>query len=389
MHQALSNDAATVIKQAVTLARRRGHAQVTPLHVASTMLSSSSGLLRTACLQSHSHPLQCKALELCFNVALNRLPTSTSSPLLGHHSHPHPSISNALIAAFKRAQAHQRRGSSDTQQQPLLAVKIELDQLIISILDDPSVSRVMKEADFSSTEVKTNVEQVVSLDLCSKTKEDNHSNPTTTTISPLFQVGDRLPILGTSPDVSKVIESMMNIKKRNTIVVGESAAAVECVIRGVKAKFENKDVPELLKDVKFTNLPSHILPNLSRDEIDRKLTEIRSLICDSHLTKTGLILFIGDLKWFSDSWTESNRIDTDHQRIIRNIHRRYHPLEHMVLELGKLATSYSRLWIMGVASFQTYMNCRNGHPSIQTLLDLHAVTIGSDSLSLRLNTERY
>ncbi|RWV86486.1 hypothetical protein GW17_00051616 [Ensete ventricosum] len=46
------------------------------------MLSSSAGLLRAACLQSHSHPLQCKALELCFNVALNRLPASSLSKSL-------------------------------------------------------------------------------------------------------------------------------------------------------------------------------------------------------------------------------------------------------------------------------------------------------------------
>lgn len=37
-------------------------------------------------------------------------------------------------------------------------MKVEIDQLIISILDDPSVSRVMKEAGFSSTNVKFNLE---------------------------------------------------------------------------------------------------------------------------------------------------------------------------------------------------------------------------------------
>ena len=37
-------------------------------------------------------------------------------------------------------------------------MKVEIDQLIISILDDPSVSRVMKEAGFSSTNVKSNLE---------------------------------------------------------------------------------------------------------------------------------------------------------------------------------------------------------------------------------------
>lgn len=175
VQQALTPEAVNIVKQAVSLATRRGHAQVTPLHVASSMLASSASLLRRACLQSHSHPLQCKALELCFNVALNRLPASSSSPLLGPHS-PLPSLSNALVAAFKRAQAHQRRGSIENQQQPILALKIELEQLIISILDDPSVSRVMREAGFSSTQVKNNVEQAVSLAVSPQSPGTKHPN---------------------------------------------------------------------------------------------------------------------------------------------------------------------------------------------------------------------
>ncbi|KAJ4903698.1 Double Clp-N motif-containing P-loop nucleoside triphosphate hydrolases superfamily protein [Raphanus sativus] len=157
IQQSLTHEAANMVKQAMALARRRGHAQVTPLHVASTMLSASTGLLRTACLQSNTHPLQCRALELCFNVSLNRLPTSTGSPMLV------PCISNALVAAFKRAQAHLRRGSLENQQQPILAVKIEPEQLVVSILDDPGVSRVMREAGFSSPHVKSKVEQSVSV----------------------------------------------------------------------------------------------------------------------------------------------------------------------------------------------------------------------------------
>ena len=158
----------------MTLAKRRGHAQVTPLHVAHTMLAASNSLLRIACLQSGSRPLQCKALELCFSVALNRLLASNPSvPLLGPPAHSpdqSPSFSNALIASFERAraQAHQCGGSIDYQQQPhLVPVKIELEQLIVSILDDPSVSLAMREAGFSITQVKNKVEQAVPLNVCS------------------------------------------------------------------------------------------------------------------------------------------------------------------------------------------------------------------------------
>ncbi|GJN21245.1 hypothetical protein PR202_gb08706 [Eleusine coracana subsp. coracana] len=93
VQQALTPEATAVVKQAVSLARRRGNPQVTPLHVASAMLqhqhhhgssSSSMGLLRAACLRSHSHPLQCKALELCFNVRALACHDGDGVWLVGH-----------------------------------------------------------------------------------------------------------------------------------------------------------------------------------------------------------------------------------------------------------------------------------------------------------------
>ncbi|KAK9291181.1 hypothetical protein L1049_009369 [Liquidambar formosana] len=391
VQQALTAEAASVVKQAVTLARRRGHAQVTPLHVANTMLAASSGLLRTACLQSHSHPLQCKALELCFNVALNRLPASTSSPMLSPHSHQHPSISNALVAAFKRAQAHQRRGSIENQQQPLLAVKIELEQLIISILDDPSVSRVMREAGFSSTQVKSNVEQAVSLEICSqntpppassnKSKESSTHLALSQSTTPMGQIGvkvakPRVSDQVTNEDVVSVIESLMNKKKRNTVIVGECLSIIEGVVRGVMDKVEKGDVPEILRDVKFMSLPLFSFVRLSREEVEQKIGELRSLV--KSCVGRGVVLFMGDLKWTSEYRASCGEQGRSY----------YCPVEHMIMEIGKLVCGVGenngRFWLMGMASFQTYMRCRRGHPSLETVWGLHPLTIPADSLSLSL-----
>lgn len=103
----LTPAALDVLKHAVTEARRRGHPQVQPLHVVSMLLTHAESRLRQACMLSHPHNSQaaeCRALEVCFNVALDHLPQSalaaTSQPIL----------SNALMAALKRAHAHQRRG---------------------------------------------------------------------------------------------------------------------------------------------------------------------------------------------------------------------------------------------------------------------------------------
>ncbi|CAL5357005.1 unnamed protein product [Camellia sinensis] len=386
VQQALTPEAANVVKQALTLAKRRGHAQVTPLHVANTMLAPSTGLLRTACLQSHSHshPLQCKALELCFNVALNRLPASSSSPMMGPHSHSqHPSISNALIAAFKRAQAHQRRGSIENQQQPLLAVKIELEQLIISILDDPSVSRVMREAGFLSTQVKSNVEKVVSLELCSQTPlPTNNKSKENNNLLVGGKVGrPRASNQARNEDVMSVIENMMNKRRKSIVIVGECVATLEGVVGGLMDKVDNKgsEVPEALREVKFISLPLFSLENRSREKVEEKLGELSFLV--KSCVEKGVVLYLGDLKWI----TEYRARSEDHPGT-----GYYCPVDHMVMELGRLVCGVGesgRFWLMGIATFQTYMRCRTGCPSLETVWGLHALTIPDGSLSLSLIPE--
>ncbi|XP_027364635.1 protein SMAX1-LIKE 3-like [Abrus precatorius] len=386
--QALTPEAATVVKQAVNLATRRGHAQVTPLHVASAMLATSTGLLRKACLQCHSHPLQCKALELCFNVALNRLPASTSSPLLGPQ-YCTPSLSNALVAAFKRAQAHQRRGSIENQQQHILALKIEVEQLIISILDDPSVSRVMREAGFSSTLVKSRVEQAVSMEVCSQKAPDRSQSKESTkpqvlgggNVSPsrpFGQVGGSFikPLDHVNnEDVTSVLSELVK-RRRNTVIVGESVANAEGVARGVMERFEVGNVPGDLRYVQFVSLPLIYFRNISKEEVEQKLVEVRSLV-KSYVGR-GVILYLGDLKWLFEFWSNYCEQKTNY----------YCSVEHMVMELKKLVSGSgesSRLWLMGIATFKTYMKCKLCHPSLETIWDLHPFTIPVGSLNLSLN----
>ncbi|KAJ6690639.1 hypothetical protein OIU85_006850 [Salix viminalis] len=393
VQQTLTPGAVSLVKQAFNLARRRGHAQVTPLHVASTMLASSTGLLRRACLQAHSHPLQCKALELCFNVALNRLPASTSSALLGPQS-SYPSLSNALVAAFKRAQAHQRRGSVENQQQPILALKIEIEQLIISILDDPSVSRVMREAGFSSTQVKNKVEQAVSLEICPHQSSVTVSSQSRECTKPQFLTASEpqsLPpsqfgIIHGKPldqvgndDVMSVLNALVR-KKRNTVITGECLATAESVVRGVMEKVERGEASGDLRSARFINLPLFSLRSLSKEKLEQKLVELRCTV-KSYMSN-GVVLYLGDLKWISDFWSSYGE-----QR------RRYYcTVDHIITELKNLVHGFSetgRLWLMGIATFQTYMKCKAGHPSLESMWELYPVTIpiGSLSLSLKLDSD--
>lgn len=399
VQQALTAEATSLVKQAVGLAKRRGHAQVTPLHVASAMLATSTGLLRKACLQCHSHPLQCKALELCFNVALNRLPASSPSPLLAPH-YPNPSFSNALVAAFKRAQAHQRRGSIENQQQPILALKIELEQLIISILDDPSVSRVMREAGFSSTQIKIRVEQAVSLEICSQTSTPN-SQSKESSVKPLglvSHVSQPPPTIPNShqfsasvskpfdqirhEDVNNVLSVMLN-KRKNTVIVGECLATAEGVARGVMEISERGNTASVnFGYLQFISLPLFSLRNISKEEAEQKLMELRFIV-KNHMGR-GVVLYLGDLTWVSEYWSST----CPQQR-----RSSYFGIEQIIMEIKRLVSgvgdnNMGRFWLMGISTFQTYMKCKAGNPSLEAIWELHPLTIPVGSLSLSLKFER-
>ncbi|KAK6139797.1 hypothetical protein DH2020_026473 [Rehmannia glutinosa] len=423
--QTLSAEAASVLKHSLTLARRRGHAQVTPLHVAATLLSSRASLLRRACLKSQPHqpshhPLQCRALELCFNVALNRLP-ATPGPLL----HAQPSLSNALVAALKRAQAHQRRGCIEQQQQqpPLIAIKVELEQLILSILDDPSVSRVMREAGFSSTAVKNNLEDtnnsVSSVFQCYNTSGGIYSTPNSPPTeshrdhvlnsstfwhsshllsyaseqNPNFLFSpQKKPIISDASsslkeDVHVVFDVLLRKKRKNTVIVGDTLSMAEGVVAEVMGKVERGDnIPEDLKSVHFIKFQFSSVPLrfMKKEEVEMNVSDLKRKVDSFASSGGGVIIYTGDLKWTVDHSGD------DERELGNNV---YSPVDHLIAEIGKMVSWYNnnssssntRVWLMAIANYQTYMKCQMKQPPLDVHWSLQAVSVPSGGLGLSLN----
>ncbi|XP_040378834.1 protein SMAX1-LIKE 4-like [Oryza brachyantha] len=467
IHQSLTAEAAAVLKLALGIARRRGHAQVTPLHVAFALLSPACspppqhpgaqsapyGLLKRACLRSHpspaaaaaaAHPLQCRALELCFNVALNRLPTSAPhspppsssapsgvAPFASSLIQPNPTLSNALVAALKRAQANQRRGCVElqqqpppppppvaatahqggNQQQPLLAIKVELDQLIISILDDPSVSRVMREAGFSSSTVKSNLEEESALMLSTSSSSPPPTIPPHFFLDPSiggngggggfmlwpaqFLGSPGMAVPSCKEDVRAVLEVMVRKQGRRTnpVVVGDSVSMAEAVAGELLRRLEGGDVPDELAGAHLLKLQlSYVHVRLmSRADVDAKAAELRRSV--DAVKRGGLVVYVGDLRWAldEDHHHNHNHPGSDHH----NTASSYSPVDHMVAELGRLlgdlrasvAPPRGRVWLVATASYQTYMRCRRRSPSLESAWALQAVVVPTGSgTGLALNS---
>ncbi|XP_020578424.1 protein SMAX1-like isoform X2 [Phalaenopsis equestris] len=370
IQQTLTPEASAVLNQAIAEAARRRNGQTTPLHVASALLSSPSSHLRQACIRSHpnpssSHPLQCRALELCFSVALDRLPsastTATPSPDDSPSSAP-PPISNALMAALKRAQAHQRRGCPESQQQPLLAVKVELEHLLLSILDDPSVSRVMREASFSSPAVKACIENSLS-----SSPSPSPSPARNLYLSPRLVGTAALPAV-TDPssiggDIAKVFDILTRTKKRNPILVGDADPGA--VMKEVIGKIAAGDAPVKFRSISVISTEKEFdFSSSDRKEIPSKIRELNSMI-DSRTAAgggPGIILDLGDLKWLVEGASQ--------QQSLTDVGR------SAVAEISSLLVRFGgRLSLVGTATCATYLRCQVYFPTMESDWDLQAVPI--------------
>ncbi|URE16481.1 heat shock protein-related [Musa troglodytarum] len=422
IQQTLTPEAASVLTRSIAEAARRSHGQTTPLHVAATLLATPSGLLRQACIRSHpqsSHPLQCRALELCFSVALDRIPASNPSPSGESGALPEPPISNALMAALKRAQANQRRGCPELQQQPLLAVKVELEQLLISILDDPSVSRVMREASFSSIAVKAAVEQSISSSTSTPAAAaaavntpsiasfvtaappsaasrflglTNHAGPRHNLyINPRFHQhqandGSCIPAAaaGTAGDqprteeVKRVLDILLRPKKRNPILVGD--CNLDAMIKEVLQRFQSSDAQPPLRNTQVLPFAKEIATAApDHSQITIKIRELSSSIEFMIGGESGVILDLGDLKWLVESPSVSTGSGPIQPPVVSEAGRA------AVQEVGRLLRRFEegcRVWLVGTATCATYLRCQVYHPTMENDWDLQAVPIAQRSSSL-------
>ncbi|KAJ4816502.1 Double Clp-N motif-containing P-loop nucleoside triphosphate hydrolases superfamily protein [Rhynchospora pubera] len=349
MQQSFTTDASAVLTAAVSDASRRHHPHVTPVHVAAALLSAPSSLLRRTCMmhqEQHQHRpthpfLSCRALDLCFSVALDRM-ASIPSHLSG------PVFSNALVASLKRAQAIQRRGSPD---HPLLAIRVDLPHLTISILDDPSVSRVMGEAGFSSPRVKSSILSYIN-------PKRIHGR----------EIG--LAVSGYRQEIKRVADVLMRQQKRNPVLVGDTGV-----------DFVMEDILGMMRRGDFGNLNVvSVGDSLSRaktNELPGRIRGIVNTVSFKLLHDKGVVLDLGDLKWLVEAQNDvvlpKHTMEERRQTLMATART-------VISEVASILRQERRMWVVGTATCATYLKCQVYHPNMERDWDLQALPITPRSL---------
>ncbi|KAF5959667.1 hypothetical protein HYC85_000876 [Camellia sinensis] len=385
--QCLTPEAAHALDEAVSVARRRAHAQTTSLHAVSALLSLPSSALRESCGRArnsaYSARIQFKALELCLGVSLDRLPSSPPQ-----RAAEEPPVSNSLMAAIKRSQANQRRQpesfhlyqQQQIQQQTTSSsssvsmVKVELQNLILSILDDPVVSRVFGEAGFRSCDIKLAILRPVHqllrysrfrappMFLCNLTADKD-----------LNRRGFSFPFLGFpgisngSDDNSKRIgDVLVKNKGRNPLLIGVSATdSLRSFCELVERRKGGCVLPvEIygLSVIRIENDVSKLVnENCNQDLVKLKFGEVGELV--EHCIGPGVVISYGDLKVLIGD--DDSVVSVAASCVVR--------------ELTRLLDVHGRkVWLIGAAgTYETYLKFLNRFPSVEKDWDLQLLPITS------------
>ncbi|KAL6870565.1 hypothetical protein ACP4OV_014413 [Aristida adscensionis] len=345
----LSPAAVAALDAAVASARRRAHAQTTSLHlIASLLAPAAPPLLRDALARArsaaYSPRLQLKALDLCFAVSLDRLPSSSAAA----SGDEEPPVANSLMAAIKRSQANQRR-NPDTfhfyhaaAAQATAAVRVDLSHLVLAVLDDPLVSRVFADAGFRSGDIKLAILRPAPpapllgrlpararpppLFLCSFAAADDADVP-----SPAGAGA-----AGAGEENCRRIAEILS-RGRNPMLVGVGAASAAADFAAAS--------------------PYRILP------VRPASVDHTELAMAAATATSGLIISIGDLKELVPGEGELQE-ETAAQRVVTEVTR--------VLETHRAA----RVWVMGwSATYETYLAFLSKFPLLDKDWELQLLPI--------------
>lgn len=255
------------------------------------------------------------------------------------------------------------------QNQTASFLKVELKHFILSILDDPIVSRVFAEAGFRSYDVKFALLQPPPPPPSSRFF---HRSP-----PPVF-------LCNIEPDRFETVRFDENSRRVVDVLAGKSGSKRNPLLMGVYAKTALKRFIELAQSGKVGFLPNEldglkvvsieneifefVIGNGSEEKMGLRFDEVGHLVEQSLCT--GVVLSFGEIEVFVKNNNDDDVIDDG--------------VVFVVSRLTRLLEVYGgKIWLVGVAgNCDVYTKFLRLFPNVEKDLDLHVLPVTSATPSM-------
>ncbi|OAL44367.1 heat shock protein-like protein [Pyrenochaeta sp. DS3sAY3a] len=289
---AYTDKAAKALADSFDLAKGYAHAQLTPIHLAVSLIDPPKDLANQ--IDIPPPPLFKQVLERAngdaqlfersLKKALVRLPSQDPPP---ERTSPSPAMAKVLRAA---------EDLSKTQKDSYIAV----DHLIQSLCQDAAIQRCLAESNVPNVKQIDNAIQALrgTKRVDSKTADAEEENENlkkfTIDMTAMAREGKIDPVIGREEETRRVIRILSRRTKNNPVLIGEPGVGKTTVIEGLARRIVDADVPANLAACKLLSLDVGALVAGSkyRGEFEDRMKGVLKEIEES---KDMIVLFVDEI----------------------------------------------------------------------------------------------
>ncbi|WFD38673.1 uncharacterized protein MJAP1_001635 [Malassezia japonica] len=283
------------LEQAFQLAKDHANAQLTPAHIALALLtddtSNSTGVQSTNKDSQSLFKSLCektgvnyKTLEEKLRANLRKIPQQSPAP-------DDVSLTGAANKVLKQAQHYEK-----TQRDSFIAQ----DHLLLALLDDSTISAMLKECGLANDEMLRNAINQArgGRHIDSKSAEAGYDalGKYCTDLTELAAEGKLDPVIGRDNEIRRVVRVLSRRTKNNAVLIGSPGVGKTAVVEGLAQRVVNRDVPpSLLGKILSLDMGSLMAGAKYKGEYEERvkavLTDIEKMTSDG----TPCILFIDEM----------------------------------------------------------------------------------------------